>query len=1122
MNFSVIDAVLNDDEEWFNIPPVVRNFLRQLSNEVQNNSLTCNSLLQNTQEHDKLLKGIVSKQMEREFEVTKTVLSLQQERQESEVAFRDIVENLRDQMRHLNEENQQMRERIRQIEEREHETVATNSSLRVQSNNLSKMVNQRLTDLETLVHRGLDGLSNDVGELNKETQLLSEKQNNLVLENRKELERFNGALQQLCDAISEEVDNLRIQINDHEKRLIDIKEFSHENKVKEGKQVKAYARIRDKLSDLITTIKHVETSSDDRFESVFATLAKLQSFTDKFTTIFQQRGDDHNSLKRILEETQETQNILGDELRRKLDEQSKKNRKDLESLKEDIIDLKISKDDFNTLLNEESATTKSDIDNVRQRLDTLESLVPKSNLREEIESFINVALEKVNIVQEQIQKEFQRSISDQEKNTGDELKHLRTRVIELEKKHEESVSTLKSNNNDDIKGTLQLLMKEVINMKGTLDCLREDVDTVSDTVKNYQEKSILTLNSYKETEVTSLLNQIKGMMDFVSKSEFTEVTVSIEGMQRKLSTIDNQLNTVLQDVSRYENQTREIPKTYQGYIEVVERKLAPALIELDVLRKRVASLEIKPKSTETRDVLRLPLTTIPEDDDLDGLRLKVEHNQVIQSTQRQVQAIDVRLDSVQTLVQSLERKVGSLSREVTTVSETTTSLGEQEQQKDHTMRNEIKRILTQLQNIEDEMKVTDKKVESNQKFIQDVSTDTKALEKSVDTANNEILRFERALKDCVKISSEEWNDVWNKKSNLLNNNSNDDFKKLSNEVETFAPLRRVIDTEEMLLRVCKEQQEIALRLDRYEKFMVENTQLESLHQENKEINQLLLSVEDRVKCLEEELRKDQKHVLTNVNNTLASLTLRVQSNETTLNQLKTNELSSRAPLTEENRLSCTVDELSERLIKLESTIISLRKIDENSISNMNYSELIDRLKSLENDLVTCKNDIKEVKEGYDEVFLYKERITQLEDQIASRNNETEKKRSLSNNDDDVVVSDNSPFNSTLAEVMIRLSKFESIVEEIKEVLLSQKKDLQSMYTKNQLDARFENLWASFIALLARKEDQETVDQKVTELRRSLTDDVRLQINHTVRDLRRAIDDCVRVKELRELVENMNE
>ncbi|ORC92817.1 uncharacterized protein TM35_000021430 [Trypanosoma theileri] len=1121
MNFSVLDAVLNDDEEWFNIPPVVRNFLRQLSNEVQNNRITCDSLLQNTHEHDKLLKGIVSKQMEREFEITKTVLSLQQERQESEVGFRDIVENLRDQMRHINEENQQTRERIRQIEEKEHQTIATLSSLRLQSNNLSKTVNQRLIEFETLLHKGLESLSNDLGELNKETQLLSEKQDNTVLESRKELERFNVALQQLCDAISEEVDNLRIQIHDHEKRLIDIKEFTHEDKVKDEKQVKAYVRLREKLSDLINTIKQVETSSDDRFESVFATLAKLQSLTDKFAIFFQQRGDDHSSLKTILEETREMQHVLGDELRRNLDEQSKKNRKEMESLKEDIIDLKNSKDGFINLLNEENATTKSDIDDMRQRLDTLKCLIPKSNMKEEIETLIDAAMEKGKMVQEEMHKEFQRSISYQEKNTEEELKYLKTRIIELEKKYEHSLTTLKSSNNDDIEGTLQLLMKQVKNMKGALDSLREDVDTVNDTVKNYQEKSILTLNSHKETQVNSLLNHIQGMIDYVSKSEFIEMTISIEEIKRKFSTFENQLNNMMQDVSRFENQTKEIPKTYQGYIEVVERKLSPALIELDVLRKRMASLEIKPKLTEPREDLRISSTTVPEEeDDLDGLRLKLGHNQILQSTQRQIQAVDVRLDSLQTLVQSLERKVGSLSRELTTVSEITTSLGEQEQQKDHTMRNELKHILTQLQNIKDEIEATDKKVESNQKFIQNISTNTKSLEEALETISNEIVGLEKDLKDCVKISSVEWNDIWNKNLTSLNNNSNDKLNKLSNDLETLAPLRRVIETEEMLLQMRKEQEELASRLDKREKIMMENTEFESLYQNNKEINQLLSSVENRVKSLEEELYKDQKHVLTNVNSTLSSLALRIQSCETNLNQFQTSELSTRRPLDEDNKLSQTVDALKERLIQLESSIISLRKIDENSVSNINISLLMDRLKSLENDLLTCKTDVKE---GYKDVSLCKERIKQLEEQIASCKDEKEKKHSFSiDSDAVVVVPKDSPFNTTLTEVMERLSKFEVTVEEIKQVLLSQRNDLQSMYTKCQLDARFESFWASVIALLTRKEDQETVDQKVAELRRSLTDDVRLQINHTVRELRRAIDECVRVKEVRELVKSINE
>ncbi|KEG07650.1 hypothetical protein DQ04_09181020 [Trypanosoma grayi] len=217
MTFSARDAVLNDDEEWFNIPAVVRSFLRQLNNEVQNNRLACDALLQSQREQDGLLKGVASKQMEREFQMTKTVLALQQDRQEDQTSLRELVENMRDQMRHLSEEQQLMRDRVRRMEEREQEAIAMHDSLRAKSTSLSKALNGRSVELETLLHRSVGELSKGFGELEKEVRLISTKQTDMVVESRGELERFNAALQQLCGAVSEEVDSLRAQVQGQEK-----------------------------------------------------------------------------------------------------------------------------------------------------------------------------------------------------------------------------------------------------------------------------------------------------------------------------------------------------------------------------------------------------------------------------------------------------------------------------------------------------------------------------------------------------------------------------------------------------------------------------------------------------------------------------------------------------------------------------------------------------------------------------------------------------------------------------------------------------------------------------------------------------------------------------------------
>ncbi|RNC39411.1 hypothetical protein TcCL_NonESM11244 [Trypanosoma cruzi] len=87
MTFSERDAILNDDEEWVNIPTVLRSFLRQMNNELQNNRLTCDAFLDDQKEHDRLLKGILSKQLERELEMKKSELTMQQECQEVQASF---------------------------------------------------------------------------------------------------------------------------------------------------------------------------------------------------------------------------------------------------------------------------------------------------------------------------------------------------------------------------------------------------------------------------------------------------------------------------------------------------------------------------------------------------------------------------------------------------------------------------------------------------------------------------------------------------------------------------------------------------------------------------------------------------------------------------------------------------------------------------------------------------------------------------------------------------------------------------------------------------------------------------------------------------------------------------
>ncbi|EAN98938.1 hypothetical protein C3747_97g181 [Trypanosoma cruzi] len=1110
MTFSERDAILNDDEEWVNIPTVLRSFLRQINNELQNNRLTCDAFLDDQKEHDRLLKGILSKQLERELEMKKSELTMQQECQEVQASFSEVLGTIREQMRHLNEEQQQIRDRIRQIENRVNDTIAMHDEVRAESSALSKKINQRSMELEREINNKFRELLGSVEELKTNVRLVSERQDAGVRETKKELEGSNVAWRQLGDAVSVEMDNLRIHFQQHEDALGELKSFKTETEREIKKRVKAYTHLHEKICNSLGMVKQLEISSEDRFETVFSALEKSQALTEKLSQLYHKRDEDNNSLMTVLRKAQGTYNALTGDLKKAIDLRLTQHGTDLEQLNRRIRDLYPSKDEVTALVNEKSERVLPYIEEMRQRIEAIESaMINKPNPIMDIENAVNELMKNDRHNYERKYAELHQFISNERSTLQNEIKDIKTTVGILNGRCEQAMHAVRRV--DNIEGDVQRLGKQVNDYNESLKCVRNDMDAFTTASNTIQERSGMIFNKNNKNDPHSMICRERDVKKCVTEVEFLELKASVEREEENLGRYAAQLNEIQQRTSRFENLVKEVPRTYQRYMEALDKKLSPALLELDVLQRRIAALELRHAADEPHEVKRHSSPTRHEESELESLRLNIQQNQALQFAQRKIQEVDVRLDGLQVLCNRLERRVETLSREVADVSEKSSSIQEEQHLK-KVFEDEMKRVFGQLSELKKEMRSCEKGVKSRERSLLVLKSDMQSIKTSFESVSDLIVTMEKTLGSCITVTSDEWKKVYEAVSTFSGYKLDDVLRRLQKESEAFVSVERFRLVEEALAEISSEQMEFKRYLEQFQESGLEKVHMNILPQSGDDLNQPRFTLEERVILLEESARKNLTQMTSNTNDVILSFDSRVKSLEVAVGEIRAKEplpptpseqLPSSLSLLTMNDVPLQMAAMGERVTKLESWITTMHKTEKDAVVGAEGFLHGDRLASLESSMVTCK---REVEENSRLVAVCQRRIDEWAERLTG--DDSARKTTTA------AVIKSGDF---LAGVMERLQRVESKTEQIEQSVIAEQKKDTEMKTKRYVEARFKTLWESILRSIAPKVDRKEVNENLTELQRWAKDYVEVQLNASTRELKSAIEECVSITEVRELV-----
>ncbi|RNF12361.1 hypothetical protein TraAM80_00372 [Trypanosoma rangeli] len=1083
MTFSERDAILNDEEEWVNIPTVLRRFLRQLNNELENNRLNCDAFLENQKDHDHLIKGILSKQLERELEMKKTELTLQQECHDVQTSFSGVLESIRAQVRHLSEEQQQVRDRIRLIEGREHDTVVLHDSVREELKALPKTMNQRSMALERMMNNTFEELSSSVEELKKKVDLISERQGVGVVETRKELEVSNVAWRQLSDAVSEEMKNLRVQFKHYEADLRELKSFQTESEGESRKLAKAYTHLHEKIHDNLGMVKQLETSSESRFEAVFSALDKSQVLAEKLSRLHHKRKGDEASLMTVVKKTQDMYNALTEDLKKSFVMQSTQHKADFERLNRRIDELCQFKAEVDALVHEKNEDIMPLIEEFHRRIDSIESMIHTPNLAVEIERIAQELIASERMGQERKYTEIHQFLSQEKNAVQDEIKSIRTTVGLLDDKCESTMNLVKKL--EIMENNIQTLGKQVRDYEESMDCVRKDLSGFTMDVKTLQETCRTGFYAHNNNDASHIMiTQGQEAEKYVPEAKFFEMKTSVRRAEEQLNLHTATLTEMKQHISRVELLVREVPRTCQRYQEALDKKLSPALLQLEVLQRRIASLEVKHAADESREGMRQTLTTLPDGSELEVMRVGVRNDQTLQFAHRKLQEADVRLDSFQLFCNKLERRMEELSREIADVSNKNTSSQRDEEQQEGALQNELKRVLTQAQELEGKVRFCTKGVASGEHSLRLLTCDVRELEASVARVSELIVALERSVSSCITIDSDEWRSVHKVISKFSRCKLNQRLRKLEKEYETFNPLEQVRLAEEALSQIRSEQQAFKQYLDEVQALILQKLSVETPQESPDDVNQPRCALEERVNVVEAAVSE-------------------LRAKESSVSQ----SLLSLPSLAMMSEISAKLAAMGDRLTSMESVIATMQGQEADAVAGVKDSVLQERLSALESLMVACQRDMEENSRL---LIACQGRMNEREERLMGDDSSGGEKAAVT-----------VPSNDALEGVLERLQRVEFTTQETQKHMSDQAEDVEHR-VKSYVDARFEGFWRTTLAATTRKADREEVENKVKELLDGLREHTSLQLNSLKRELQSVIDERVSITEVRELLQGGRE
>lgn len=1119
MTFSAREATLNNDEEWLNIPAVVRIFLRQLNNDVSNTHSLCEGFLKYQRDNDKILKDIICKQRENTDEMSKIVLLTQHRRQESTSSVCNTVNGIMSEVRELREENRRLRGRVHKLEKQKPSASTGQECSNTEAKALSKMMSRGFAELRGQISNDSSSVSRDINQLREEIALVSRKQLDLSSKYREDIQCVNAALRQLENSVFGEINAIKAQLQDHRKLLDAVNEDNTKVSAVVSMHDKNVSALNDRLDTMVSLVRDSGISTDDRFETIFTALRRLQALTGKLSTPPSQSTLAQRSLTSIIQEIRGAHDVMAVELRDAINQKFDEVTKETDQLNIKVDEMRRATGEVTRQLNHFGAPSgaKAKIEDAFRRLDALELVISKGYIREEVENLLEESMRHERAALDRKYQDLCSLISEQQMKARDDVGDVRHGLENLSNKFGSVLSDVNRSRHMDER--LRSVIEKVGSHDSSITNLRDEVNAFKNIVGAYGSLAampsmddLVHVGSATGKANCSAVQHLREMVMALTENQICELKLLVHGNQTKLVQHEAQLKEMFRLLVSCENVVEEHTNSYYRFVTSMDKKLSAALSNSAFLREQTVTLGAQSTSAYPFKEPSSPYGCVDEGKGADARPYNAQPPHSLLCVQEQAWATDSRFGSIQTVLNGFESNMKLMSQSVASVLDRVCANEEKLRRDSSDLRDEHEKLRSRFCMLEEKLNTLEGITSLNKKSSDMNASDILKLGASVETLHTETKKLEKAFLGCIRKASEEWSDV--SASVAAFSTFLEKHKHERNAVlDKFAPIEgRLVICEEELSRLRSSWLGLTAQFEETRRSVENSTQFEPRPEGDCSVHQSsLLSLEQRIDCAEENLGAVHTLVSVHLNDALDFMKSCLGMLATAVDDIDT-KLSAPPSLPMADGVSDQLDTLGGRLQRVENEVTELRGGGTIIASQPVGDTVLDRILSLERALTACSDGFMETKVS---LSLCHEQIKYIEQHL-----KTGAVHHAVEEETTPVITD-TPLakdgNTTLGTVVERLVTAEAAVSEVQQGLLAQRNDLCALYTKSQLDIRFESLWASFVALLARKEDQEVIDEKMVDLQRSILEDVDVRVDTLRRELNCAIGERVRITEVRELL-----
>ncbi|KPI83187.1 hypothetical protein ABL78_7787 [Leptomonas seymouri] len=255
MGYEGRSLLLDDGEEWVNIPFVVREFMRQLNDEVQASRSAMESMRQEQKEVNVLLRRVIQKQADLELDNTRNTLSLNRA---THTTQDERHKRHSEQIHYLRKKQEKLDEKVQQL------AASVSAASQVEAPTPVGPSNAELVNRIDTLSSKVDGCDKQLREHVKASQDAQRVTENLVSSS-------------IAAAVSESGKSLREQISSFDVRLMAAEKVAEAYKVKLEAQNQESKKLRSLCGDLSDVVEKDRQVNKERLTACFQMVEKAET-----------------------------------------------------------------------------------------------------------------------------------------------------------------------------------------------------------------------------------------------------------------------------------------------------------------------------------------------------------------------------------------------------------------------------------------------------------------------------------------------------------------------------------------------------------------------------------------------------------------------------------------------------------------------------------------------------------------------------------------------------------------------------------------------------------------------------------------------------------------------------